>query len=306
MSRAPKITTDYIEKLMQDGRGQGHGKNYKPWLEIKRWNPSSVSTQSIGGLPPFYRRRGTFMSKNEWHVGLVLSWLVTEVREQYPIWPWAHPHPLYGLSDEHDLELPRSVGMLNICDEMGIKHGVFPGTNIPYIWTLDFVLTLRVNDEYRCAVCSVKPVENERYQDPDPLDRAMEKLEAERRYCLQLGILYSITGRDRFDSTLISNLEVFRAAAVLPVTDLRYAILQKFLDQHGDTANEYPLDDWVGWMRAGSGATLRQAIFVIHHILWKQLIDIDISERIYFSRLYRPGGRTLQKKLLDALLEGSF
>lgn len=305
MSRAPKITTDYIEKLIQDGHGQGHGKNYKPWLEIKRWNPSSVSTQCVGGLPPFYRRRGTFMSRNEWHVGLVLSWLVTEVREQYPIWPWAHPHPLYGLSEEQDLELPISAGMLEICDDTGIKHGVFPSTNITYIWTLDFVLTLYINDEYRCAVCSIKPVKDERYIYPDPTDRVMEKLEAERRYCQQLGIPYSITGGDRFSLTLISNLEVFRAAAVLPVTDLRYAILQKFLDQHGDMAGEHPIDEWVGWMCADSGATFHQAIFVVHHILWKQLVDIDISKRIYNSRLCRPGGRTLQKELLNLLLEGS-
>ena len=305
MSCAPKITEQYIERCIQNGMGQGHGRAYLPWIQIKRWNPSSVSTQGIGGLPPYFRKRCAFMSRNEWRVALVLSWIASDVREQFPAWPWPHAHPLYGLNQELDLELTWSVGMREICTEMGIRHGTYIGTSIPYIWTFDFVLTLRVIDTYRCAVCSIKPIEDDRYLDPDPLDRAMEKLEAERRYCKHLKIAYSVTGSSQFDETLMANLEVFRGAAVVPMADRRYAILQNFLDKRLDMAKMHPIDDWILWMRHDSGANLSQAIFIVQHIIWNQLVDVDLTQPFDKNRLIKPGGRALRKSLRKALLEGA-
>ena len=304
MSCAPKITEKYLERCIQNGMGQGHGRTYLPWIQIKRWNPSSVSTQAIGGLPPYFRTRDSFMSRNEWRVALVLSWIASDVREQFPAWPWPHAHPLYGLNQELDLELTWSEGMQTICTEMGIRHGTYIGTSIPYIWTLDFVLTLLVKNTYRCAVCSIKPIEDDRYLDPDPLDRAIEKLEAERRYCKQLKIPYSVTGCSRFNETMIANLEVFRGAAVVPMADRRYTILQTFLDNRLDMARMHPIGDWILWMRQDSGANYNQAIFVVQHIIWKQFIDIDLTQAFDMNRLLKPGGRALRKSLRKALLEG--
>jgi len=116
------------------------------------------------------------------------------LREQYPLWPWSHHHPEFGRNFADDASLPRSVGMQAICSEAGIRHGVFIGTDIPYIWTIDLCLTLPwiTSPQRRSTLVSIKPLQADRYLHIDPLDRGPEKLEAERRYALQLGVHYTV------------------------------------------------------------------------------------------------------------------
>lgn len=110
MARAPKVTWERLDDAIDAGHGTGHGETYKPMLEIKRWNPSPVSVQVRKALPPF-ERVCNFFSRSEWLLGLLFAWLGALIREQFPLWPWSHPHPAYGLNDDCDKDLLWSIGM---------------------------------------------------------------------------------------------------------------------------------------------------------------------------------------------------
>lgn len=305
MARAPKITFDRLESLIQDGHGTGHGENYKPMLEIKRWNPSPVSTQVLDRVPPF-ERPCHFFSRSEWLLALLFSWAGAQVREQYPLWPWSHQHPLYGLESERDTSLPWSAGMMEICWEYGIKHGNFPGTKIPYIWTMDLVLTLPwvANDQNACCLVSVKPLGAERYLYIDPLDRGPEKLEAERQYALSLGVPYFVGDRSLYPGDLFGQLEWLAKAADLPENSPNHIRLERFLDQYAGEASDLPLLESRHRLEKDFDATTNEAKYLVQHCLWHQHIDCDLSRDIDMRVSPRPGGRALQAALRQMLTKG--
>ncbi len=302
---APKITWAYLEKAILRGDGQGHGAAYKPWIPIRRWNSSPVSTQVPGRLPPFYKRR-SFLAFNEWDPARVFAWVGAEVRSQLPAWPWTHLHPLYGLNDDLDRLLPYSDGMQEICINAGIEHGNYPGTRIPFVWTLDLVLTIQVHGSLpRCVVVSVKWIDAERFRNElDPLDRQIEKLEGERRYCKQLLIPFFVTGSDMFPTHLKNNLALLVSASEHPAENsIKNRLLQNFKDRYLDKASLYPVVEWCDWMRVDLGANHANANYVSQYLLWHQIVDCDLTKPLNFSNPPLAGGVAYKNELLARILQ---
>jgi len=295
MARAPHITEDYLKKLIYGGAGMGHGEDYRPFLQVRRWNPSPVSTQVVGGssVPPF-RRQGHFFSLSEWLLALLYAWAGCWVREQFPIWPWAHLHPLAGYG-KPSLGLPSSNGLWALCRESGIDHGYFLGTRIPYFWTIDLCLTLSwIEDPARaCTFISVKPLEDERYLYVDPLDRSAEKLEIERRYAGSMGIYYFLGDRSLYPGVLLANLDWLHKTAAIPIGHPWQAVLNAYLDQHGHAMAEEPPLAWRARLHQDFGVAIDAAEFIVHHCLWNQYVDADLSITLDLSRTVQPGGRSL-------------
>ncbi len=123
-----------IEKNLREqikaGRGQGHGADYQPWLQVSRRRSPSNGNINFRHLP-ILGRHSHFMSRNEWHIALWILWLgVEDLREQFPLWPFPHPHPLFGRAEVEQTRLPSSRGTLEIAKELGIDHGRIVGSNI--------------------------------------------------------------------------------------------------------------------------------------------------------------------------------
>lgn len=301
MGCPPKITDDYLTKFIASGHGNGFDESYLPMLEIKRWNPSPVSVQVRKPLPPF-NRSCHFFSQSEWFIALLATWIGAWVREQYPLWPWNHHHPEFGRNFSDDTSLPRSVGMQAICSEAGIRHGVFIGTDIPYIWTIDLCLTLPWISipQRRSVLVSIKPLQADRYLHIDPLDRGPEKLEAERRYAAQLGVHYTVGDASLFPSEFFAQLESMVGAAYLPPWHPLKAVLLDFLEARYDRINQESLIETLDRLQRDWALSLGHATFLLDHMLWNQMIDCDLSRPIHRSLPPVPGGRTLKTALRNA------
>lgn len=305
MSRAPKVTWARLRAMIKEGRGQGHGEAYQPWIQLRRWNPSPSSTQGWGKIPPLWRDRH-MLCRSEWLLGILFSWVGAEVREQFPLWPFPHPHPLYGLDSALDADLPISRGLLALCAEAGIAHGQFPGTDVLYIWTMDLVLTWlsESGGPPRCVFVSVKPVSSERYQSVDPLDRGPQKLEIERRYAASLEIPYYLGDRTRYPGPLLGQLEWLKSAAYPPATERGQALLARFLDRHGHELGQDAPAAWIWRLQQDLGAEKAEADYTVQHCLWHQHLDCDLSLTLDLERLPQPGGRALRRELRRSLLGG--
>src|SRR5437867_2669390 len=82
----PKFNAARIKKWIAEGRGQGHRREYKPWLAVQ--NVSSKGfVNRIRGVKT--QRRHEFMSNLEasYFYLLDFSKSVTDVREQFPLLP---------------------------------------------------------------------------------------------------------------------------------------------------------------------------------------------------------------------------
>lgn len=302
---APKTTVDLLKRHLEEGRGFGHGESYRAFLQLKRWNASPVSVQTYAPIPPF-RRYMHFLSRSEWLLALLLSWIGCHVREQFPMWPWRHFSPVYGLDPDRDSHRPCSSGTLALCRDAGIDHGLFVGTDIPYIWTLDLAATLAwlPAREVSVALVSVKPLHSETYTgDIDPISRGPEKLEIERRYAKELGIPYFTADRTLYPGALLGQLELYSSAATLCDARVLKA-RERLLDEQGNDLAAYPPLEWRGRLVSDYELSIGEGQQVMHNIIWHQLVDVDVTRELQMEDVARPGGRAIIAQLRRTLQDG--
>ena len=145
------------EKYISEGRGQGEGKNYKPWIKVQDFS-------SIGTISRIYSNKTGrvhhLLSNNEKYYFYIAEWSekVTDIREQFPL---------------SDVRMA-----IDIAAVTGIRYPADNISGYPYVMTCDFMLTTIDGLKAR-TVKQVSELSN---------PRVIEKLEIERRYWDRLGI----------------------------------------------------------------------------------------------------------------------
>jgi hypothetical protein len=263
--------------------------------------------QTFGSVPPFARRTH-FLCRSEWLIALLLAWIGCHVREQCPMWPWRSPHVLHGLAPSLDATLPWSSGTLALCRKLGVDHGYFVGTSIPYVWTLDIVATFAwlPAEQSKAAVVSVKPLAHEIYSgDTDPIAQGPEKLEVERQLSLELGLSYFVADRSLYPGHLLGQLELYSSAAMLPQGHRVQIAQSRLLDSLGNSLAKEPPTEWRDRLVADWQLKQPEADLAVNNIIWNQLIDVDLTREIQMEDPVRPGGRALREALRKSIARGN-
>ena len=143
-----------LARFKKEGRGEGHGIDYKPWLTIQDVPSNGRSSRIPSSKIP---REHHLLSDNERGIFLLLDWSdnVVDVREQFPL----------------DRDITRKIA-----DEMGVVHPMDPKTRTDIVMTTDFLIDTRVGNktiEIARSVKSKTDLDNH---------RTIEKQEIERRY----------------------------------------------------------------------------------------------------------------------------
>ena len=150
-----------IARFIKQGRGQGTGKNYKPWLTVADV-PSLGRSHRV--FCPKTGREHHLLSDNEYYAFLQQWWDdgVLDIREQYP------------LLDRRET--------LSIAAECGIKHPRDPISGALWVITTDLLVQRRTSAGTEFTAFAVKPAE-------DLSDgRVLDKLDIERRWWQRRGI----------------------------------------------------------------------------------------------------------------------
>jgi len=143
-----------LARFKKEGRGEGHGIDYKPWLTIQDVPSNGRSSRIPSSKIP---REHHLLSDNERGIFLLLDWSdnVVDVREQFPL----------------DRDITRKIA-----NEMGVVHPMDPKTRTDIVMTTDFLIDIRVGNktiEIARSVKSKTDIDN---------PRTIEKQEIERRY----------------------------------------------------------------------------------------------------------------------------
>lgn len=177
------MTKNKIEKWLKEGRGQGMGIDYKPWLSVQDVPSAGRSHREIGIKNP---RQYTFFSdlENRYFNILEYSASVIDIREQYPLLP-----------------IEETVF---IADDLGIKHPIDPSTGENVVMTTFFLITIAENGQNRLLARTVKS--------SSELDskRKIEKLEIERRYWEKQGVDWGIVTEYEINRILADNMKAIR------------------------------------------------------------------------------------------------
>lgn len=271
-----RMTWTKLRRLIREGYGQGHLHDYKPWLRVTKKDYSPVS--NVGHLPsPELGRHHHYRARGERNLTLVIKWLGGyDARDQYPAWPWEHDHALCGLPG---VEGPRRVpGIQTIAAEAGIQLWPYPGSDVPYVATIDLLSTWRHPDGFFYLVAhDCKP--EEVALAGESLTRVKQRLLLLRRYCLAADIPWKLSHPERLPKELVANLD-----ALAP--RLRADLLHEVLASRDYAAVVDACRTWA-YVESLHGAAIRtserlglglQEVHALARLaIWRQDLDHDLS-----------------------------
>ena len=158
----------------REGRGQGTGADYKPYVQGREFNSLGTCSTPIDWKTG---RTVELLSQAEKAIWYLLRWNddVEDIREQYP------------------LDLTKTV---SLATELGIRHPKDTRTRM----TTDFLVVMKNGS--RLAV-SVKTSEKDLKR-----KRTIEKLFLEKKYWENEGVSYAIFFKSRVNMTEVNNIRI--------------------------------------------------------------------------------------------------
>lgn len=246
-----------IKKWIKEGRGQGEGADYIPWLKIQDIASKGYATRDKGWKT---NRIHHFLSDLELKYLYTLEWspFVEDIREQYPLLP-----------------LEKTLA---IAEELGVEHPKEDGASGPYkVITSDFFIVLRTDKGLETCVRTIKP-EN------DIDNRELQKFEIEKRYFQDFGInnWKVVTDQDipndfikniewLYDCKSINNRPNITETLIDSISPLLYKALNTEVTGLSTIALKY--DDRLG-LEKGS------CLFIIKHLLANKVWETDMEKLI--------------------------
>ncbi|HST50611.1 MAG TPA: TnsA endonuclease C-terminal domain-containing protein [Pyrinomonadaceae bacterium] len=268
------MTGDEVPKLIAEGRGQGEGEDYQPWIKVQDFSSYGQANRDLDAATG---RQHDYFSRLEFCYHLVLGWSgLLDIQEQFPLLP---------------LETT-----ISIANELGIRHPVDFKTKKPVVMTTDFRISvpLPVGKEvvFRTTKPAAKLLET----------RVIEKLELERRFYASLDANWGIVTERQIDPVLVNNLmwsyKFKNSSSLHPLPEEMIYRVSCLLTE-GLLGREISLsglalecDDLLG---LNSGTSLSVARHLIASRQWQvdMMKIIDPRERLIFLgvNLLKPGMR---------------
>jgi hypothetical protein len=271
-----KNTLSNINKLIAQGRGQGEGKEYIPWLDA-RANTNKAYTNREKGWKT--ERVHHFLSELELQYFLSLEWCpnIIDIREQYPLLP-----------------IERTI---EIAESLGIEHPNFDGDYV--VMTTDFLITIETDKGITQKVRTIKP--------EDDLDiRQLEKFDIERQFFLEQGITdWAIVTNQDFNFNFIRNMEWLYDARTIEYRDnVDYETVEKVskllfkeisAETEGLSKIALKMDERLGLEEGTS-------LFIVRYMLANKFWVTDIvNQKINPSnKLHISKGKNIENKLRSA------
>jgi len=253
MSRYKKTTASNYVKLIKEGRGQGKGKDYLPWLNVRDVPSTGLSTRILGWKTG---RVHQFLSNLELSFFYELEWssVVSDIREQYPL----------------------SIdSTLDIAKRLGIKHPFVSKLDDYAVMTTDFLIDALIDDRPCLIARSVKSASELSSR------RTIEKLLIEKTYWEERGVDYKVVTENEISLPLAKNIDFVYTAKwlddspginlqMLLQIELAFSEALSLMPQQGFAKTALNLDYCLGF---DSGTCLWAAKHFIANGIW----SVDMS-----------------------------
>lgn len=245
-------TSKIIKKRVAEGRGQGRGKEYEPWLFIQDVPSQGLATRIEGWKTG---RIHHFLSKLELRYFFILEWpqIVTDIREQYP------------------LDRDETIA---IAKNLGIRHPTDPKTKEPVVLTTDFLITLRKSIGLEEQARTIK------YTKDLASIRVMEKFEIERIYWTLRGIDWGIVTERDIDPIVAANVEwvhPYRNLSNLgSITNSIVHQVESILTHHV-AQEKAPLSELTGACDDELGLETGTSLSIVRHLIATRVWEVNMN-----------------------------
>lgn len=260
---AKRERTKDIERMIKEGRGNGIGKAYIPWITIQDVASLGRVTRVKGVKTGRQHELLSDMERNYFYL-LEFSNDVVDIREQYPLLP---------LEDT-----------LTIAMELGISHPKDPKTNEPIVMTTDFLITEERDGKYAETARTIKTKD-------DLLNkRIIEKFEIERVYWQKKEIDWGIVTENEIDKVIahnisfvqgykdIAGIDCFEEIDNLELKEFIYEFMRRIIDDKRSVrkiCSEFDSD-----MELDKGS----ALSIFKYLVINKIIEIDITQEINVNK----------------------
>jgi hypothetical protein len=188
MGRTSKWTEAKIKTMMAEGKGQGTGADYKPWLRVE--DLSSLG-RSRRVWSPKTGRTHHLLSDVEYRLFIALEWqrTILDIREQYPL----------------DRDLTQDIAR-----SLAIRHPFYPATHVATVMTVDFLVTRQLGTETTLEAFNAKRDEEACKEE------SLLKLEIQRTYFEQMGVSHHAIYHSQIPLQNVTNIDWIRDAMLKP------------------------------------------------------------------------------------------
>lgn len=246
------FTAKLLQKRLRQGRGQGHGKEYKPWLTVRDVPSRGLSTRIRGWKTG---RVHHLLSGLELSYFYILEWSssVTDIREQYPLFP-------------HE-------STLAIADRLGIKPPTDPRTKLPIVMTTDFLIDVVVDGKVLQRARTIK-------KSDDLSTRTLEKLQIERVFWEDRGVDWGIVTEREIHQGVAKNVRWIHCAREFGTVP---AVTGETLDLIEDTLRDYQMRPHRSFGTLGSLLDDRfnlqkgSGLWAIRHLISNRRLLVDMT-----------------------------
>lgn len=251
-----KWSEKQYQKYIKEGRGQGRGADYTPWIKIHDFPSNGVCSRIRGRTTG---RIHHLLSRNESAYFFLLdcSAGVSDIREQFPL---------------------RLQDTLDIACSLGIRHPWDYASDFPIVMTTDFLITTA--DGYLAR--TVK--ETDALSNP----RVLEKFAIEHAYWKRHSISWKIVTEKQIDFEKSFNLQWLYYGQsldeLIPDIQKHDRILATFLDLYETSG--LPLPDAVEVLENCHSLPPGSGMAVFKKLITLGLIHLDLSRRINPTGLF--------------------
>jgi len=252
-----------IDKLIKEGRGNGVGSEYKPWIRIQDVPSLGRSTRLKGIKTGRQHEFLSDMEKNYFYL-LEYSDYVMDIREQFPLLPIEET--------------------LTIAKELGIKHPSDPKTGEYIVMTTDFLITKEEEGKIVNVARTIKA------KDELLSRRIIEKFYIENVYWERSGISWGIVTEQEINKVIAENISFFRSYyeiksldtfADIKESDFQDLILEyikRIIDSKQSVRKVSRIFDEDMILSKGTG------IAIFKYLLARKIIEIDLTEAINIDK----------------------
>jgi len=248
------------ERRIKNGRGNGEGYIYQPWICVQDFSSQGTISRVLGWKT---NRTHHLMSNNELYYFFLLDWddTVTDIREQFPM----------NVSQTIDIAI-----------YSGIKHPCDAKSGFPFVMTSDFMITTTQGLIVRTIKMS-QELENK---------RVLEKLEIERRYWKEKGIDWRLVTEREINVQKAKNVEWLHSSKKLQgipyeaetIRSILETITMLYHETDDSILNICRHVDSIYAVESGTGLSL------FKHLASNKQLTFDMTERLNLTE--RRGNQT--------------
>ncbi len=259
-TKRSKVTEKDVERWIKKWLKLQKEGIYVPWLEVREV-PSIGRSRKVKGLKTSHTHH--FLSDLEYYIYLMLEYdpRVTAIYEQYPL-------------------LPRGDS-IEIANEMGIRHPVYPQSNTPIVLTTDFVFDQRVDSNKTQRKAITAKYKSALDLNKKTTKRTLHKMELEKLTHAKNGVELKCITEKCINRKMIYNLQWFIQDAEIneSLQEILGIWKSAFLDKL-KTVKESSLSHHLKVTAKAINADYETSVRLYRHCMWNQKLKCDTSEKI--------------------------